>query len=277
MSNSKLIITWGTDTVGAETFSRQWAAEHQCGRVYNDRAALHAALGMCGIASSDKEEIVSSMSAGQRKLAYANNYDIVTSAEGIGEREVRAIIEEAIGNGYVVENRTFGRNPSTIKVNKMVTQAQDTVRDRNLDPGFTNDEQLPKAILVDLDGTLFHANNRDIYDLTRVDTDDVDDVVLDMLHRYADDYAIVLMSGRKDSCREDTIRALEKCGAPYTELHMRADKDNRPDWAVKRDLVMEHIHGNYHVSFCLDDRNQVVDYYRDKFGFKVLQVAPGDF
>ena len=48
------------------------------------------------------------------------------------------------------------------------------------------------------------------------------------------------------------------------------------DWIVKDELIREHVHNHYNVVYCLDDRNQVVHHNRD-MGYKVFQVAPGNF
>lgn len=51
---------------------------------------------------------------------------------------------------------------------------------------------------------------------------------------------------------------------------------NRKDVVIKRELFDRYIRDNYQVLFVLDDRNQVVDMWRE-LGLKCLQVAPGDF
>ena len=57
---------------------------------------------------------------------------------------------------------------------------------------------------------------------------------------------------------------------------MRSRGDKRKDWIVKDEIIRTHIQDNYHVVYCLDDRNQVVDHNR-AMGYKVFQVQPGDF
>ena len=60
-------------------------------------------------------------------------------------------------------------------------------------------------------------------------------------------------------------------------LHMRAADDYRKDDEVKYDMYKEHVDGKYFIHYVLDDRNQVVDMWRDKCNLTCFQVAPGDF
>ena len=57
---------------------------------------------------------------------------------------------------------------------------------------------------------------------------------------------------------------------------MRKTGDNRKDCIVKRELFDAHIKDKYYIDFILDDRNQVVNMWRE-LGFTVMQVADGNF
>jgi len=57
---------------------------------------------------------------------------------------------------------------------------------------------------------------------------------------------------------------------------MRPTGDNRKDAIVKREIFDREIRDRYRILFVLDDRNQVVDMWRE-LGLTCLQVAPGDF
>lgn len=139
-------------------------------------------------------------------------------------------------------------------------------------------ENKPKAIIVDIDGTLAHNNSgRNIYDYAKALDDDFDEVVGDIVFEYAKNgYEIIVCSGREDDCRDVTEVWLEKHGIVFTELLMRKAGDFRQDSIVKRELFDQHIRDHYRVHFVLDDRNQVVDMWRG-LGLKVLQVADGNF
>ncbi len=136
--------------------------------------------------------------------------------------------------------------------------------------------ELPNAIIVDIDGTLAHMTDRSPYDYSKVSTDSVDIVIKDILIRYSHAYNIIVVSGRKDECKIETLNWLDEYGIPFQEVHMRKTKDNRADYIVKKELYEEHIKGKYNVLFVLDDRDQVVRMWREE-GLKCLQVAEGNF
>lgn len=136
----------------------------------------------------------------------------------------------------------------------------------------------PKAILVDIDGTLAHGINvtRKPYEWLKVGTDTVDPVIKDMIWMASDQYKVVLLSGRDSICRQETIKWLRENNITYDELFMRPVDDSRKDSIVKRELFEENIRDRYNVVYVLDDRNQVVEMWRS-MGLKVLQVADGNF
>jgi hypothetical protein len=63
----------------------------------------------------------------------------------------------------------------------------------------------------------------------------------------------------------------------YDSLWMRNKKDNRKDSIIKEELFIQNIENNYFVEFVLDDRNQVVDLWRQKLQLPCLQVFYGNF
>ncbi len=141
---------------------------------------------------------------------------------------------------------------------------------------YTGTPGKPKAFLFDLDGTVYHMNNkRGPYDLN-VDVDDPDPVVQGIVRALYGDYVAIAMSGRKTAARDATVYALERDAVPYDALFMRADGDDRADNIIKAELFDTHVRDNYDVQFVLDDRNQVVDMWRS-LGLKCLQVQEGDF
>jgi predicted kinase len=152
------------------------------------------------------------------------------------------------------------------------------------------DESLPKAILCDLDGTLAIIGDRSPYDASECDVKDHPNVpvIETVMAMHAKGVKVVFMSGREDKYREQTVRFIEKYCAiisdkehvfaepiPY-ELYMRSTNDSRKDAIVKRELYDEHVANRYNVLFVLDDRNQVVDAWRE-MGLACFQVNYGDF
>jgi hypothetical protein len=144
-------------------------------------------------------------------------------------------------------------------------------------------EQLRKAILVDIDGTVathYDENGnqtREHHDYKLVGTDLPVQPIIDLVAMYEDrGYHIIVMSGRMDHCREETIQWLINHNIEFDELFMRKFKDFRPDDVVKSELFDECVEGIFDIEIVLDDRDRVVRMWRDR-GLRVLQVADGDF
>ena len=140
------------------------------------------------------------------------------------------------------------------------------------------DESLPKAILCDLDGTLAILNGRDPFMAKDCYNDELNKPVADLVKlKAASGSKILLFSGRLDTYKEDTIRWLEKHEIPYDALEMRKAGDQRKDSIVKKEFFEALAGGKYFVEFVLDDRNQVVDLWRDELHLPCFQVYYGDF
>ena len=136
---------------------------------------------------------------------------------------------------------------------------------------------LPRAVIVDIDGTLAHKHDRNAYDYRHVDRDECDQIISELVNQLCRlNYTIIIVSGREDSCRDLTIGWLKKHMIDYHHLYMRKSKDMRKDSVVKKEIYDNQIKDRYSVLFVLDDRNQVVDMWRT-IGLKCLQVQEGDF
>lgn len=97
--------------------------------------------------------------------------------------------------------------------------------------------------------------------------------LLAILHQH---FAIILCTARQDSHREVTQAWLAQHAIPYTELHMGATNDFRPQEEVKLELLHTILASGWRPLFVVDDRSAVVAMWR-KAGLVCLQCAPGDF
>lgn len=142
----------------------------------------------------------------------------------------------------------------------------------------TQDKNLPKAVICDLDGTLSLLNGRDPYNAATCDNDLLNEPVATALKMAKQQgYQVILLSGREDKFREPTVRFLDKHQIGYDLLLMRTSNDFRKDNIIKRELFEGEIQGKYFVEFLLDDRNQVVDMWRKDLNLPCFQVNYGDF
>lgn|SRR3990167_2505416 len=146
-----------------------------------------------------------------------------------------------------------------------------------------------RAIIVDLDGTLANCTHRLHYIkkkkkdwggfYSEVSKDKVNEWCKAILSRFEMDLhntAILIVTGRRDTTREDTIIWLDKNKIPYDELFMREYDDFRDDAIIKEELYKTEIKDKYSVLFVLEDRKRVVDMWR-RLGLTVLQCAEGDY
>jgi len=146
------------------------------------------------------------------------------------------------------------------------------------EPVAVQDTGLPKAILCDLDGTLALMRDRNPYDATRCDEDDLNEPVAGVLRSYyGNGYQILLISGREERFYQPTVRFLEKHSISYHHLWMRKSKDFRKDAIIKREIFDAEIAGKFFIEFVLDDRNQVVEMWRKELQLPCFQVNYGNF
>jgi len=139
------------------------------------------------------------------------------------------------------------------------------------------DETLDKAIISDIDGTLAIVTDRSPYDTALCGQDKLNVDVATILTIYkAAGYKILLVTGREDRYRPQTEEWLEKHNIEYGNLWMRKTRDRRKDYDVKKEIYYSHINGRYYVQFILDDRDQVVDFWRAT-GLSCFQVNYGYF
>lgn len=135
----------------------------------------------------------------------------------------------------------------------------------------------PRAIIVDIDGTLALHGSRNPYDTTRYHEDTLNVPVARVMDMaVSKGHEVIIVSGRDDTYRDVTIKWLARFGIKPTELFMRKAGDRRADSEIKREIFEESIRDHYDIQFVLDDRNRVVKMWR-QLGLTCLQVAEGNF
>lgn len=140
----------------------------------------------------------------------------------------------------------------------------------------------PKAIIVDIDGTIADMQKdvpgkRGPFDWDRVGEDLPNENVIDIVYTLSTRYEIIIVSGRDEVCQTETENWLDIHGVPCDALFMRRNGDNRKDSIVKREIYESKIAQHWNVIAVLDDRSQVVGMWRDELGVTCFQVADGNF
>ena len=150
-----------------------------------------------------------------------------------------------------------------------------------------------KYVVVDLDGTVADCTHRlhfingetkdwkGFYEACKDDKPIMSmiDMVRALNERY---YNVIFLTGRSEVARNVTQEWLQVNNLwNYDDLIMRPLKDYRQDSVVKLEMLNNYIRTNLNddkeaIGFILEDRATVVKSFRDA-GFKVLQVAEGDF
>lgn len=152
------------------------------------------------------------------------------------------------------------------------------IEEKEMDKIPKQDRTLPKAIICDLDGTLALMNGRNPYNAQKCEDDLLNVPVANVVSQYEKlGYKIILLSGRHDTYKPETISWLENHKITYHSLIMRRAKDQRKDAIVKREFYEEEVQNKFYVEMVLDDRNQVVDMWRKELGLTCFQVNYGDF
>lgn len=149
-----------------------------------------------------------------------------------------------------------------------------------------------RIALIDIDGTLANIQHRlhfivapylDQFDDFKKDWhgfheaciyDEPIEKMITLVNHMYENYEIILITGRMERNRQATIEWLAKHDLAFDHLYMRKDDDYRQDYVVKPGLLTEAEIKR--TAFAIDDRNQVIDMWRD-MGILALQCDEGDF
>lgn len=301
---TSLVITRGLPASGKTTFARAWLAHDPANRARVNRDDLRAMLFDAPDYGWEQEKLVTQAQRDLVRTLLKAGRDVVCDDTNLRPKYVREWrrfatahgaefdwiafpidVEEAIARDDTRGQQRVGtevirRMAEKYTRNGRLLPVPDEPSDQPETPeAYTPKPGTPPAILVDIDGTLaLKAEERDIYDLTRVAEDLPNQAVIEAVrHAHRARLRIVFCSGREDSSRDATQRWLVNHLALAGDLLlMRAAGDRRRDSIVKRELFDAHVRDHYDIRYVLDDRDQVVAMWRS-LGLSVFQVAPGDF
>lgn len=142
-----------------------------------------------------------------------------------------------------------------------------------------------EAIIVDLDGTLADITKRQEHLQAKKDwkrffegipNDKINSWCQKIIEKFRTDHKILIVTGRPRDYETTTIAWLDKFGVKYDEIFFRKAGDFRSDDIVKREIYHGHIIKRYNVVFVVDDRQRVVNMWREE-GLVCLQCDRGDF
>ena len=284
---NKVIVLRGLPASGKSTWAKDYV-ERNPGwiRVNKDdlRTMLHN-----GVWSKENESVVLEVRDSIIVSALQGGVSVVVDDTNFSSKHVTDITELAKTYGAYVEVKDFDVELEECLKRNAERTGSARVPDKVIidmyqkyvlpaKPKLARDASKPKAIVVDLDGTLAIHTDRAPFEFMKCSSDDVNPSVLSCVSAMSlAGYMPIFVTGREDLCKEQTMDWLtDKCKIGTFLIYMRKAGDNRKDSLVKEEIYKEYILPNYFVEFVLDDRQQVVDHMRE-LGLPVFQVAPGKY
>lgn len=304
-----LTITRGLPGCGKTTWARAFVEEDPARRARVNRddlgAQLHGRRFYGEEVSSSTEKAITVAQHAQIRALLDRGLDVVCDDTNLARRTARDLrrVAQLAGAGFEVQDMLAVPLDVVLERNArrdgaaLVPEA--VIREKWARHGGRNAYELPladepsddvaalpyvppagapKAVMVDIDGTVALMTGRSPYDESRVAEDRANEAVITAVRAMHDaGHAVIFCSGRTAACRDATEAWLaEHVGVPYAALHMRAVGDTRKDSVVKMEIFDREIRAKWDVTGVFDDRRQVVDAWRAA-GLTVFQVAPGDF
>lgn len=302
-NNQCMMIVRGLPGSGKSTFSKRWVAQDPENRVRISRDDIrHMLFGKYYGLTISQESTVTKIEWGAIKAALSARQSVIIDNQNLKDAYVYPYLKIALEHKVAVLHKDF-----KVDIDVVLKQNKERPADRivpedkilafqrryfkngkfpefpvlaeNFDEVYIPDESLPKAIILDVDGTGMNmAPTRGPYDFHRVLEDSPNmPVVFTVQALVAQGVKVIVVSGRDDSCKEDTLLSLAVAGYQVDEIHMRVTGDRRKDYIIKKEIFDAHIRHKYNVLLVLDDRNSVVDAYRKDLKLPVFQVNYGDF
>jgi len=293
-----LLILQGPPACGKSTYARTLAESNEDYIIVN-RDALRRMRGKYWIPA--QEDLITDWEMDCIALGLFNRFNVIVDATNLNPKTLARILNLGNVKGLLAENKLkieykmFDTSLEECLKRDAIRKesvGEKVIRDffnrymvKKVETEFnveriTQNNNLAPAIICDIDGTVALTNGRSHYDYSRVKDDLPNENVRKLVKRLmmSEGYYIIYLSGREDSCYDDTVSWLKKYDIWDNEcqLFMRKTGDHRKDCIIKKEIFDAEIKDKYFVEFCLDDRDQVVKLWRD-MGLTCLQVAYGNF
>ena len=143
----------------------------------------------------------------------------------------------------------------------------------NLNEGQFRKVQKPTAVIFDMDGTLADVSsirhhvqgpNRDFHRF-HVESAGVPphEHVVDMAREASEaGHHIAIVTARKAKYRNHTAMWLALNHVPSDSMHMRSDRDDRPDYEVKKDIHRK-LSSQFDIVHAVDDNPNVIRLWQE--------------
>lgn len=291
----RLILTQGLPASGKSTWAKKKTAEEEYHRINRDELrSMIFDIGGDGKWSGEKEEYITKAQFAIADALMSLGKNVIVDDTNLNPKVVQKWQDQAKYYGYAFEIQKFEisvekaikrdlKRPNSVGEKVIRRMYNQYIRPEFMPPynneQYRYDIDKPWAIICDLDGTLALMGDRSPYEPTEQEIleDKLNEQVAEILGHYrVKGYKIFFLSGRTDKYEQATRLWLRKHEIQYDGLAMRKEGDMRKDWIVKKELFDAHIAHKYYVRLVLDDRNQMVEFWR-AIGLPCFQVADGDF
>ena len=307
----KLIVTRGLPASGKTTKAREWVLADPIGRVRVNRDDLRQMVTDSHFVGGKEgtEKIIRKMRDKLISTALLAGKNVIVDDTGLESKTMRELHVLAWTHGaeflvwdlcHVPMEQCIRRDIARILRNergvgenviRSMAQRAKLPPEGGVAPVWTPDTTVsrieryepnlskPHAVIVDIDGTVALHTARSPYDYTRVLTDSPNLPVIRVLQALRlSSFApqVIFLSGRPDSCREDTEKWLDEHVGFWDHLFMRPAGDARNDAVIKYELFHGFVAPRFNVLSVFDDRDRVVRLWR-ALGLSVFQVNDGDF
>lgn len=283
----KAIITVGISASGKTTFAKTLVEE---GWVDINRDWIRFHVVCPGTDWSNykftnkREQDVTSIQEEMMMDAFAKGQNVIISDTNLNPKVREGWVNHLADLGYEVEIKDF---PITLEE----AYKRDTLRangvGRDVIYGqykkwleyagrktYIPNPDMPKAILLDIDGTVAQMDKRSPYEWNKVGTDKPREFIIDIVRGLdAQGYTILALSGRDGVCYDETKQWLVDNDVPHFYLFMREEGDTRKDTIVKEEIFWELIAKHWNVVGVLDDRPCVLRAWREIGIQNVIAVA----
>lgn len=95
-----------------------------------------------------------------------------------------------------------------------------------------------------------------------------------MLRSVYHSHDIIVVTARKEAWRAHTAYWLRKWVIPHDALFMRENKDYRPDYEIKKD-ILEHINLFWDVKHAVDDNPHIIKLWEEN-GIPTTKIGDWD-
>jgi len=273
--NKQIIVTVGVPASGKTTWAKNFVKENPS-YVKIERDDFRYGMKDISIGDRQFETFITELQYKAIHTALNNKYNVVISDTNCNLKYLKILLEEfkykadvtlkffdtPVGTCY---DRDANRERSVGHgvIDKMVKGYQDVYnfietfhfpKQEFIYQPTPFDDSLENCIIIDLDGTLAHANGkRGYYDWKNVGMDDVDESISKIVN-FGVIYTnkIIFLTGRSKECENETRDWLNNNCTLFPneyELLMRNSKDFRPSTVVKKELYENFVKGKYNVTF----------------------------